>query len=134
MEPSAEFVVITRHRTEDFDAWMPLAKQALAPLVTQSVCLGSDICASIDDPHLAAVITRWPSVGDYRRAMSAFEVKLHTMPLLYTAIDEPTTFEVLHRNGPQGSADFASARARDAETVALGEAASGRVAARLQQD
>ena len=133
MQPAAEFVVITRHRVEDLDAWMPGARAALAPLATHPQCIGADICAAIDDPHLAAIITRWPSVGDFRRAMSTFEVKLHTVPLLYTAIDEPTTFEALHRNGPDGSREFASARAWDAETVALGEAAAPSVPARLDE-
>lgn len=127
----AGFVVITRYHVEDVETWMPQARLALAPLVTQPQCAGGEIAGSIDDPHLMVITTRWPSVGDYRRAMSAFDVKLHTLPLLYQAIDEPTTFEVLHVNGPAGAVDLPSARAADAESVRLGEAASAQVAARL---
>ena len=122
-EPTG-FVVITRYRVQDFDAWLPTAREAFAPLVTQATCLGGDICASIDDPNLAVVITRWPSVGDYRRAMSSFDVKMYTVPMLSASIDEPTTFELLHHNGPEGAFDFVSARASDADSVRLGEAAA----------
>lgn len=131
MEQDADFVVITRYRVDDLDAWMPVAKAALAPLVTQPMCLGGDICAAIDDPHLAVIVTRWPSVGDYRRAMSAFDVKMQTVPMLSQSIDEPTTFELLHRNGPDGASDHVSARASDAEWVSLGSAAAASVTARL---
>ncbi len=125
------FVVITRYRVPDLEQWLVMAREALAPLVTQTLCLGGEISASIDDPQLAVIVTRWASVGDFRRAMSDFEVKMRTVPLLSQSIDEPTTFEVLHLNGPDGSQDFASARARDADSVGLGSAAAGRVPGRV---
>jgi len=132
-EPTA-FVVITRYRVEDFEAWLPGAREALAPLVTQEWCLGGEICAAVDDAHLAVITTQWPSVGAYRRAMSSFDVKMHTVPLLSMSLDEPTAFEVIHHNGPDGARDFDSARAVDADSVALGDAASASVRARLHRD
>lgn len=126
----AGFVVITRYRVDDLDAWLTTAREALAPLVTQALCLGGEISASIDDPGLAVIVTRWRSVGDFRRAMSDFEVKMRTVPLLSQSIDEPTTFEVLHLNSPEGSADFTSARAKDADWVRLGQAAAAHVESR----
>lgn len=132
-EPTA-FVVITRYRVEDFEAWLPEARAALAPLVTQDWCLGGDICAAVDDPHLAVITTQWPTVGAYRRAMSSFDVKMHTVPLLSMAVDEPTAFEVIHHNDPHGAQEFASARALDADSVGLGDAASASVRARLRGD
>ncbi len=127
------FVVITRYRVDDLEAWMPIATAALAPLVTHPQCLGGEICAAVDEADLVAIVTRWPSVGDYRRAMSSYDVKLHTVPLLSSSIDEPTTYEVLHANGPEGARDLASARALDADTINLGEAAAPSVRARGPQ-
>ena len=118
------FVVITRYRVTDLESWLSLAREALAPLVSQALCLGGEISASIDDPRLAVIVTRWASVGDFRRAMSDFEVKLHTVPLLSQSINEPSSFEVLHLNGPEGARDFPSARARDADSVGQGAAAA----------
>ena len=129
----AGFVVITRYRVDDFDAWLVNAKAALSPLVTQAACLGGEISASVDDPGLVAIVTRWESVGDYRRAMSSFDVKMHTVPLLSEAIDEPTAYEVLHHNGPAGARDLPSARAVDADSIRLGEAAAPSVPARGPQ-
>lgn len=132
-DPTA-FVVITRYRVEDFEAWLPGARAALAPLVTQDWCIGGDICAAVDDPHLAVITTHWPSVGAYRRAMSSFEVKMHTVPLLSMSIDEPTAFEVIHHNGPDGEREFPSARAHDADSIGLGAAAAAEVRPRLVTD
>ena len=120
-----QFVAVTRHRTTDLTSWLASARTALAPLVSQPGCLGGDICAAIDDPELVSIITRWESVGAYRRALSAFDVKIESIPLLSTAIDEPSAYEVLHHNGSDGAHDFPSARAADADTVGLGNAASG---------
>lgn len=125
MEPVADgrFFALTRHRVADLVEWLPRARNALAPLTAQAGCTGGDIGASIDDPELMTVITRWESVGAYRRALSAFEVKAVSIPFLSTAIDEPSAFEVLHENGPAGARDFTSARAADADTIRIRESA-----------
>lgn len=122
-----EFVAVTRHVVTDLSSWLPSARAAIAPLLAQAGCRGGDICAAIDDPTLMAVITRWDGVGAYRRAFSAFEVKAVSIPFLSTAIDEPSAYEVLHHNGPDGVADYESARAADADTIRLGDAAGGDV-------
>ena len=123
MGTMTEFVAITRHVVHDLTTWLPTARAALAPLVTQAGCHGGDICAAIDAPTLMSIVTRWESVGAYRRAFSSFEVKAVSIPFLSTAIDEPSAFEVLHHNGPDGAADFTSSRAADADSVRLGESA-----------
>ena len=117
------FISLTRHSVTDITTWLPVAREALAPLASQPGCLGSEIGAAIDDPSLMIVVTHWESVGAYRRALSAFDVKAQSIPFLSTAIDEPSAFEVLHRNAPDGTADYASARAADADSVRLGESA-----------
>jgi len=118
-----EFVAITRHVVTDLTTWLPAARAALQPLVSQAGCHGGEICAAIDDPTLMSIITHWESVGAYRRALSAFDVKAQSIPFLSTAIDEPSAYEVLHRNGPDGVEEFTSSRAADADTVRLGESA-----------
>jgi hypothetical protein len=50
---------------------------------------------SIDEPELWVLSTRWQTVGAYRRALSAPEVKVHAVPLMYRCIDEPSAFEDL---------------------------------------
>ena len=50
---------------------------------------------NLDDPTLWVLQTRWADVGSYRRALSAYEVKLGAVPLLSRAVDEPSAYEVL---------------------------------------
>ena len=132
-EPTA-FTVVTRYRITDLETWLSSVRTALAPLATHELCIGADVGASLDDAQLAIIITRWASVGDYRRAMSSFDVKLHTVPLLSQSIDEPTTFEVLHHCDPDGAVDAPSARAYDADTISLGAAAAESVRSRLSSE
>ncbi|MFI7067602.1 antibiotic biosynthesis monooxygenase family protein [Kribbella sp. NPDC050124] len=50
---------------------------------------------NVDDPELIALNLEWDSIGNYRRALSPYEVKLTAVPLLSQAIDEPTAYEDL---------------------------------------
>ena len=60
-----------------------------------------------DDPELWVLTTEWESVGAYRRALSAYDVKLTAVPVLSRAIDEPSAYEDA---GP--GAELNSARSR----------------------
>jgi quinol monooxygenase YgiN len=50
---------------------------------------------NLDDPTLWTLVTTWENVGAYRRALSSYDVKLHAVPLLSRAIDEPSAFELV---------------------------------------
>ncbi len=57
--------------------------------------VGGTVGRNVDEPSLWALETRWENVGAYRRALSAYDVKLHAVPLLSRAIEEPSAFEVV---------------------------------------
>ena len=40
-------------------------------------------------------MTRWENVGAYRRALSSYDLKLHGVPVLSHALDEPGAYEVV---------------------------------------
>lgn len=82
---------------------------------------------AVDDESLVLVQVVWESVGAYRRALSAYDVKVSVVPLLSQALDEPTAFEVLHVRDAHGALDFTGALAADAGSVSLGSAAAERV-------
>ena len=63
---------------------------------------------NVDDPTLWVLATTWEHVGAYRRALSAYDVKLHAVPLLSRALDEPSAYELGRARGPT------SIRGRDA--------------------
>ncbi|MGF1648668.1 MAG: antibiotic biosynthesis monooxygenase [Kineosporiaceae bacterium] len=80
---------------DDGAAMIERARAALGALAVQPGYRWGVLGRSTDDPGLWTLTTRWHSVGDYRRGLSAWDVKLHAHPLLYEAVDEPTAFEVL---------------------------------------
>jgi len=112
-------LVVTRYvvPAEEWDEFRALAKTALEALVACAGCLGARVGRSVDDPTLWTLTTTWQSVGDYRRALSSYEVKLHAVPLMYRAVDEPTAFEDLIAWTPDGGlAEHDTARSGDAAT------------------
>ena len=93
-------LVVTRYRLDPADppeeaSFLADASAALRALVARPGCLGGTVGRAIDDPRLWTLTTEWESVGAYRRALSAYEVKLVAVPLMYRAVDEPTAFEPL---------------------------------------
>ena len=50
---------------------------------------------NLDDPDLWTLTTTWVHVGAYRRALSSYDIKLHGVPVLSRAIDEPGAYEVV---------------------------------------
>lgn len=104
---------------------------AQASLQAFSACAGfvrGRLGRAADDPSLWALTTEWTDVGAYRRSLSSYDVKVHAAPLLAQGRDEPSAFEVLlafdEAAPPRAEV---SRRARDAESVALGEAAAPHV-------
>ncbi len=129
--PSPILLVVSRFRVpaderSSFDAD---ARAALALLAAQSGCLSAGIGQSTDEPDLLVLRTEWAGVGAYRRALSAYDVKVGAVPLLSRAIDEPSAYELITTAGADGLHDQPSGLAADAHAVRLGEAAGPSVGA-----
>jgi quinol monooxygenase YgiN len=69
--------------------------EAQAALAEQPGYLHGSIGRNVDDPTLWAMVTTWENVGAYRRALSAYDVKLRAVALLGRAIEEPSAYEVV---------------------------------------
>ncbi len=114
--------VLTRYRigAEGEKPWLAAAGAALDVLGQQPGYLGGWAGRAIDEADAGVLGTHWDSVGTYRRALSAYDVKIGAWPFLSTAIDEPSAYEVLLASAPLGLVvDAASLRADDADVVAL---------------
>lgn len=111
-------LAVTRYRIPEDDAgeFLTKARAALAALAERPGWRTGHIGRAVDDPTLWILSTEWADVGSYRRALSSYEVKMTAVPLLSQAIDEPTAFELL-------TTKDSSARAADATTVGIGQAA-----------
>ncbi len=93
-------IVVMRFRREPDDAeW---GDRLLAVVELFRSLPGFDdatVGRNVDDPRLWTLVTRWRNVGSYRRALSAYPVKLHAVPVLSEAIDEPTAYELVEPGG-----------------------------------
>lgn len=124
-------LVVTRHRLPlagyaDVPAALDGARDVLAVLAEQPGYLRGWLARAVDDPDVLVLAHEWADVGSYRRALSAYDVKLR-WPFLLTADDEATAFEVLVTRTPVGVTEQSSSRGEDADTVGLGHAAAPRV-------
>ncbi len=125
----AALVVITRHRvpTQEQETFLPAARAAIAVLAEQTGFLDGSVGQATDEEGLFVLTTRWVGVGAYRRALSSFDVKMTAIPLLSTAVDEPSAFEVVHHRTPDTQSSARSGLAADAGAIGLGEASAPEV-------
>jgi hypothetical protein len=93
-------LVVNRFVVGDEAAFVPRARAALEALAARPGYLAGDFGRSADDPRYWCLVTRWESVGAYRRALSAFDVKVAATPLLAESADEPSAYEVLLHAAP----------------------------------
>jgi quinol monooxygenase YgiN len=120
-------LVVTRYRVvpADQEAFRAEAAAALRVLAARPGCAGGTVGRAVDDPQLWTLTTAWESVGAYRRALSAYEVKLVAVPVMHRAIDEPSAFEPLAVWTPEGGfAELEGALAPDAAEVDPGQHAA----------
>ena len=122
---------MTRHRLPlpgfaDVASALEAARDTLAVLAERPGYLRGWLTRAVDEPDLLVLAHEWADVGSYRRALSAYEVKLR-WPFLQTAVDEATAFEVLVARTPDSVVESPSARSEDADTIGLGEAAAPHV-------
>lgn len=110
-------LVVNRFVVADEHPFVPRARAALAALAARPGYRSGTFGRAADDPGCWCLVTEWESVGAYRRALSAFEVRVAAVPLLAESVDEPSAYEVLLRADPGGEIRSArSDRAADQPT------------------
>ena len=124
--PNPGLLVVSRFRvpTERRPGFLLDAEAAMAVLAAQPGCRGVSLGQSTDEADLMLIRSEWDGVGAYRRGLSAFDVKVTAVPLLSTAIDEPSAYEVVVHHGTSGVERGSSGLAADAGEVGLGRAAA----------
>ncbi|HEY9563565.1 MAG TPA: antibiotic biosynthesis monooxygenase family protein [Nocardioides sp.] len=88
-------LVVNRFRVPEIDAvaFRDEITRAHALLADQKGYVDGGVGRNVDEPDLWVLMTRWDNVGAYRRALSAYDVKLGAVPLLSKAVDEPGAYE-----------------------------------------
>lgn len=92
-----DVLVVSRFRVPESEAteFRVNLQRAHEILAGQPGHIEGTIGRNLDDQTLWTLVTTWQNVGAYRRALSSYDVKLHAVPLLSRAIDEPSAFEVV---------------------------------------
>ncbi len=90
-------LVVNRFRVADADAaaFRIDVAAAHALLAARPGYVDGTVGRNVDDPSLWVLQTRWADIGSYRRALSAYDVKLGAVPLLSRALDEPSAYELV---------------------------------------
>jgi quinol monooxygenase YgiN len=110
-------VLVTNRFVVDEDAaasFTERAHAALAALAARPGYQRGQLVRALEDPRHWSLVTEWESVGTYRRALGAFDVKVYATPLLAESLDEPSAYEALASAEPGGQVEVAvSDRATD---------------------
>ena len=119
----------TRYRIPPSEgaSFLESAQIALSVLTAQPGALSGRVGRATDDPQLWLLTCEWESVGAYRRALSVYEVRMHAIPVMSRALDEPTAFEVLRAVDPTAVSSGPTRRAADADQVGVGRASGPEV-------
>ncbi|WP_213454020.1 antibiotic biosynthesis monooxygenase family protein [Rhizomonospora bruguierae] len=96
-------LVVNRFVVADEEAFVGRAHTALAALAARPGYLSGRLTRALDEPEQWCLLTEWESVGAYRRALGAFEVKVSATPLLAESLAGPSAFEELATAPPGGA-------------------------------
>ncbi|BEP15199.1 hypothetical protein acdb102_35100 [Acidothermaceae bacterium B102] len=116
-------LVTTRFRIPEADGatFLADAQRAVEALAARPGFRHGRVGRAVEDPQAWVVHTEWDGVGAYRRALSAYDVKVYAAPLLGRALDEPSAYEVLFAEGDGATGEGVSARAADADSAVPGQ-------------
>jgi hypothetical protein len=90
-------LVVNRFRVDEpaAEGFRVDLERAHAALAERPGYVTGQVGRNVDDPALWTLVTTWEHVGAYRRALSSYDVKLHAVPVLSRALDEPGAYEVV---------------------------------------
>jgi quinol monooxygenase YgiN len=88
-------IVVNRFRVPEAEqaAFRDDLERARETLAAQRGYVAGRIGRNLDDPELWLLTTEWEGPGAYRRALSAYDVKVAAVPTLGRALDEPSAYE-----------------------------------------
>ncbi len=92
-----------RFAVGDEPGFLPSAHEALEALAARPGYRSGSLARAYDDEAVWCLVTEWESVGAYRRALGAYDVKVRATPLLSRALPEASAFEPLATAVPGGT-------------------------------
>lgn len=90
-------LVVARFDVAEADAatFTDQARRALAAFAARPGYLSARLGRAIEAPTTWVLTMEWENLGCYRRALSAYDVRMATGPMMGLARDEPSAFELV---------------------------------------
>lgn len=85
-------LVVNRFRVTDEDAFLSRLGAAVEALASRPGFGRAEHGRNLDEPDLWVLVTTWENVGSYRRALSAYDVKVALAPLMTDLLHEPSAY------------------------------------------
>src|SRR5664279_2763548 len=89
----SRFIVPEEDSFGDSDAFAAGVAQLTEALAARPGYVRSQLARAVDDPSRWVLISEWEGVGAWRRALSAYDVRIAIMPVMALAEDEPAVYE-----------------------------------------
>ena len=70
-------------------------RDVLAALGARPGFVTGRVARAVDDDGLLVLVTEWSGAGDYRRALSGYDLKVAFADLMPYVVDEPNAYEVV---------------------------------------
>ena len=88
-------LVVARLRptSSDDSGFVTEVRAAEAAFASRPGFVSSRLARALDDPELWLLLLEFDGVGNYRRALSSYDVKLASGVLMGAVIDEPTAYD-----------------------------------------
>lgn len=102
-------IVVTEHRADD--GFRDLARELLTALAGADGFVGGQVGRSPDAPDVWLMVTTWRDVGSMRRGFGSFGAKVAAAPVMVSAADRVSAFEVMVETTPDGVSVHPSDRA-----------------------
>ncbi|HPE11688.1 MAG: antibiotic biosynthesis monooxygenase [Actinobacteria bacterium] len=104
-------IVVTEHRGGD--DFLDLARSLLEALAAAEGFLDGRVGRSPDDPQVWTIVTSWRDVGSMRRGFGSFDAKVAAAPVMVSAVDRVSAFEVMLESTEGGVEVRSSDRSQD---------------------
>lgn len=92
-------MVARLHPPDDEVAFRADVRAAMAALSARPGHVASRLARGLDDPTLWVLVSEWVDVGSYRRALSAYDVRMASGVLMGAVVNEPSAYEVVDAAG-----------------------------------
>jgi quinol monooxygenase YgiN len=88
---------------QDGDSFRAEIRAVIDALAARPGHVVTRLAQALDDPSVWVLVSEWVNVGSYRRALSAYDVKMASGVLMGAVINEPTAYDVVEQVPPAES-------------------------------